>query len=258
MTFRSCVAVAASLCSLAALITFAQAASERVKSACKDDYFKHCSQHALGSQSLRQCMRSVGEDLSSVCLVALVEEGEVSKEDIQRYQAGQGKANKPANGQAAPEVKAKTDAVKPSSKPSIKPSNKPSSKKAVAKPKDKGKPPTKFEVAKPKSNTKLASTGKLGAKNASVERAKPVTSTGKVTKSGKPPAKVGLKPKSKTKLATSAPISSEPPKVFTHNLCQAQALNGTQLTMKCGLDQKCCFSPFLGQMSCVAQSDTCY
>ncbi len=40
---------AVAFCAFAASISYAQAASERVKSACKDDYFQHRSAHALGS-----------------------------------------------------------------------------------------------------------------------------------------------------------------------------------------------------------------
>lgn len=49
----------------------ARAVDANVKSACKVDYLQHCSQHAIGSPELRQCMRKVGEDLSTPCLVAL-------------------------------------------------------------------------------------------------------------------------------------------------------------------------------------------
>ncbi|HML27668.1 MAG TPA: hypothetical protein PKE16_02300 [Hyphomicrobium sp.] len=65
----------------------AYAVSERVKSACRDDYFQHCSQYAVGSEELRQCMRKVGEDLSTPCLVALVQDGEISKADVERHNA---------------------------------------------------------------------------------------------------------------------------------------------------------------------------
>jgi hypothetical protein len=65
----------------------AYAVSEKVKSACRDDYFQHCSQYAVGSDELRQCMRKVGEDLSAPCLVALVEDGQITKEDVERHNA---------------------------------------------------------------------------------------------------------------------------------------------------------------------------
>lgn len=65
----------------------AYAVSDRVKSACRDDYFQHCSQYAVGSDELRQCMRKVGEDLSTPCLVALVQDGEISKADVERHNA---------------------------------------------------------------------------------------------------------------------------------------------------------------------------
>ncbi|WP_290979128.1 hypothetical protein [Hyphomicrobium sp.] len=66
----------------------AYAVSDNVKNACRNDYFQHCSQFAVGSEELRQCMRGVGENLSTPCLVALVQEGEITKEDVERHNAG--------------------------------------------------------------------------------------------------------------------------------------------------------------------------
>lgn len=70
------------------------AVSDRVKSACRDDYFQHCSQYMVGSEELRQCMRKVGEDLSTPCLVALVQDGEITKEDVERHNAAKAGAAK--------------------------------------------------------------------------------------------------------------------------------------------------------------------
>lgn len=61
--------------------------TQRVKNACKNDYFTHCSQHALGSAALRTCMKGAQDNLSKTCLEALVDDGEVTKEDIIRYKA---------------------------------------------------------------------------------------------------------------------------------------------------------------------------
>jgi adenylate kinase len=63
----------------------ADAVSERVKSACRDDYYAHCGDHAVGSASLRFCMRRAQESLSQRCLKELVAAGEVTKADIRRY-----------------------------------------------------------------------------------------------------------------------------------------------------------------------------
>lgn len=59
--------------------------TQRVKNACKNDYFAYCGQHAVGSSSLRTCMRDAQDSLSKTCLNALVDDGEVSKEDVSRY-----------------------------------------------------------------------------------------------------------------------------------------------------------------------------
>lgn len=61
--------VASSLCTYAAV-------NDQVRQACKADYYQHCSQFSVGTEELRQCMRKVGEGLSSPCLVALVQAGD--------------------------------------------------------------------------------------------------------------------------------------------------------------------------------------
>jgi hypothetical protein len=89
-TFRSGVIFAIALLSS----VDAHAVSERVKSACRNDYFAHCSQYAVDTEELRQCMRKVGEDLSTPCLVALVEDGQITKEDVARHNAAKEAATK--------------------------------------------------------------------------------------------------------------------------------------------------------------------
>jgi hypothetical protein len=85
--------------------TFAYAVSDNVKHACRDDYFQHCSQYAVGSEELRQCMRKVGEDLSTPCLVALVQEGEITKADVDRHNAAKAGGAKSADSKKnAPQV----------------------------------------------------------------------------------------------------------------------------------------------------------
>lgn len=59
-----------------ATVTEAGAVSLRVKLACRDDYFTHCSMFSPGSTETRQCMRKIGKNLSTRCLAALVEAGE--------------------------------------------------------------------------------------------------------------------------------------------------------------------------------------
>lgn len=63
------------------------AVTERVKQACKSDYFAHCNEHAVGSASLRVCMRRAQNLLSKTCLKALADDGEASKEEVERYKA---------------------------------------------------------------------------------------------------------------------------------------------------------------------------
>ena len=63
----------------------ASAVSERLKNACRNDYYAHCGDHAVGSSSLRFCMRRAQDRLSRQCLKELVAAGEVSKADIRRY-----------------------------------------------------------------------------------------------------------------------------------------------------------------------------
>jgi hypothetical protein len=63
----------------------AGAVSERLKTACRNDYYAHCGDHAVGSHSLRFCMRRAQDRLSRHCLKELVAAGEVSKSDIRRY-----------------------------------------------------------------------------------------------------------------------------------------------------------------------------
>ncbi len=72
----------------------AYAVSEKVKNACRDDYFQHCSQYAVDTDELRQCMRKVGENLSTPCLVALVEDGQITKEDVERHNAAKATGTK--------------------------------------------------------------------------------------------------------------------------------------------------------------------
>jgi hypothetical protein len=60
------------------------AVSERVKSACSSDYHRFCPSHAVGSSSLRACMRQVGKRLSSSCIDALVDAGEIKRSSKKR------------------------------------------------------------------------------------------------------------------------------------------------------------------------------
>lgn len=60
--------------------TNAFAYSPEVRSACRDDYYAHCSMHPTGSSELRTCMRKVGSGLAPGCIQALKASGEVAKD----------------------------------------------------------------------------------------------------------------------------------------------------------------------------------
>lgn len=61
------------------------AVSQAVKDACQDDYMALCSQHEVGTEGLRSCMRSNKKQLSKHCATTLAKSGEASKADIESY-----------------------------------------------------------------------------------------------------------------------------------------------------------------------------
>lgn len=60
----------------------ALAVSDQVRNLCRDDYFAHCPNHAVGSANLRRCMKTAGPKLSSGCIRALVASGEISQAEV--------------------------------------------------------------------------------------------------------------------------------------------------------------------------------
>jgi hypothetical protein len=70
---------------LAFSVNHAYAVSLAVKLACRDDYFAHCSMHAVGSPGVRKCMRAVGPRLSTQCISALAAAGEIGKKKMAVY-----------------------------------------------------------------------------------------------------------------------------------------------------------------------------
>ena len=76
---------------IASTAVFATAAhaviTQRVKNACRSEYYAYCSAHAVPSAGLRSCMRSVQNKLSPPCLKELVAAGEVSKAEIRKFSA---------------------------------------------------------------------------------------------------------------------------------------------------------------------------
>ena len=61
--------------------SYAFAVSGRVKIACANDYFAHCSKFKPDTPEVRSCMRGVGDNLSKRCINALAAEGEVTEAD---------------------------------------------------------------------------------------------------------------------------------------------------------------------------------
>lgn len=59
--------------------------NDEVRNACRADYHKHCENLEVGSEELRACMRSKATDLSKECLTALVNNKEVTQQDIENY-----------------------------------------------------------------------------------------------------------------------------------------------------------------------------
>ena len=83
-SIRTILVAAVTLTSFAVSVNEASATSLAVKMACASDYYAHCSQHTPDSPGVRQCMRSVGKNLSKGCISALVAAGEVSKSVIEK------------------------------------------------------------------------------------------------------------------------------------------------------------------------------
>ena len=79
----------ATLAAAATVLSVAEASavSARVKVACSSDYFAYCSMHKVGTPGVRQCMRVAGPKLSKRCLNALINDGEVSQDEVARRAA---------------------------------------------------------------------------------------------------------------------------------------------------------------------------
>ena len=68
-------------------VTQASAVSARVKFACANDYYAHCSQFSPNSPEVRRCMRAAGDSLSPRCVNALVADGEVSDKEVAAHES---------------------------------------------------------------------------------------------------------------------------------------------------------------------------
>lgn len=82
MSIRKLSLIVTAPLALAALATTAQAVSDQVRASCREDYYAHCPNHALGSANLRKCMKTAGPKLSSACIKALVASGEISQAEV--------------------------------------------------------------------------------------------------------------------------------------------------------------------------------
>jgi hypothetical protein len=78
MTRSSWLAAALAAAAALAMTSGAEAYSGRVKAACKRDFYTFCPSYKLDSPQLRACMRSAGGNVSSRCVDALADAGEIA------------------------------------------------------------------------------------------------------------------------------------------------------------------------------------
>jgi hypothetical protein len=76
---KKIIAVLAVACGALAATGAAHAYSGRVKSACKSDFYRFCPSYKLETPELRACMRAVGGNISTRCLDALADAGEIPR-----------------------------------------------------------------------------------------------------------------------------------------------------------------------------------
>ena len=58
--------------------------SKAVQQACVADYKKYCGEYGIETDALRLCMDKNGEKLTTTCVQALVDAGEVSQADVDK------------------------------------------------------------------------------------------------------------------------------------------------------------------------------
>jgi hypothetical protein len=61
------------------------AVSQAVKDACSSDYAAYCSQHKVGTDAARHCMREHRKMLTDSCIQALGHSSEVTQADVEQY-----------------------------------------------------------------------------------------------------------------------------------------------------------------------------
>lgn len=84
--FRS-LALGITLAGVALSTAPAHAVSLSVQMACATDYYAYCSKHDPEGPGVRACMRANGLKLSRRCVDALIDAGEVTREEVMRKAA---------------------------------------------------------------------------------------------------------------------------------------------------------------------------
>ena len=74
---KVCAHAAGAAMGLAAASAFAY--GPKVERACKADYYRFCPNYQLNTPALRTCMEAKSQQLSPVCISALLDAGEVDK-----------------------------------------------------------------------------------------------------------------------------------------------------------------------------------
>lgn len=87
---------------------------------CASDYYAYCSKHAVGSPGVRKCMNENGARLSTACINALISDGEISKEEVQRRREQALAAKRPAAPIDAPKTAVASDFAKAGVKSDVK------------------------------------------------------------------------------------------------------------------------------------------
>jgi hypothetical protein len=57
--------------------------SKAEQQACASDYHKHCGEYGIETEALRLCMDRAGHVLTKTCVDALVDAGEVSRDEVE-------------------------------------------------------------------------------------------------------------------------------------------------------------------------------
>ena len=87
MMVRKLSAPVLAIAMMAGVVQAHAAVTQRVKDACRDEYFAYCSAYEVGTNELRSCMDKAQDRLSPGCLNELVAAGEVSKSQIRDYKS---------------------------------------------------------------------------------------------------------------------------------------------------------------------------